>query len=81
MIDVSTNWPSPVRSRWYSACTIAIAERKPLPVSPSEMTGHSGVPSWSSPPSSQSGPASAAPVWSLPGRSSRSLFSKPRVWQ
>ena len=71
MIDVSTNWPSPVRSRWYSACTMAMADRNPLPVSPSDTTGQNGMPPWSRPPSSQSGPASAAPVWSLPGRCSR----------
>ena len=34
-----------------------MADRKPLPVSPSETTGQNGMPPWSSPPSSQSGPA------------------------
>ena len=52
---------------------MAMADRKPLPVSPSDTTGQNGMPSWSRPPSSQSGPASAAPVWSLPGR----LLARP----
>ena len=58
-----------------------MAERKPLPVSPSEVRLQNGL-----------APVAAAavllgdarqrhPVWSLPGESDRGPRSKPRVWQ
>ena len=58
-----------------------MAERKPLPVSPSDVIGQIGMAPLSTPPSIHDTPASAAPVWSLPGSSSRGPRSRPRVWQ
>ena len=81
-IDVCTNWPSPVRSRWRSAWTTAAAEMIPLPVSPYAVICQIGGVPWCVPPASYAVPARAWPIWSLPGSGVRGPSrSKPRVWQ
>ena len=47
---------------------IAIADRKPLPVSPRLQKLHRGLPPRPMPPSSYCTPARQPPVWSLPGK-------------
>jgi len=58
-----------------------IAEKNPLPVSPSDVRLQKGFPPSQHPPSSHVTPASDQPVWSLPGESERGPRSNPRVWQ
>ncbi len=52
MIDVSTACASPVRRRCHNAWITPIADRYPLPVSPSEVRLQNGVPPSCPPPSS-----------------------------
>ena len=47
VIAICTRWPSPSRSRWYSAARIAPTSTMPVPVSPTSGPGFIGSPSGS----------------------------------